>query len=113
MFQLYAQHKLKGWVDEDKDIRKGRFISEDLDELVLLAEKLDPHNYYEYMIIEHRKDGDRTVRNQQLYQECEVEYSDDVKTSFEVKATTFKVSRTKKKEELKKEIDKYYNGEEI
>lgn len=111
MFQLYAQSKKKGWINKDDKI--GCFVSDDLDELELLAEKFSPKEYYEYMIIEHRKDGDRIARRQELYQECTVEYSDDVKTSFEVKATTFKVSRTKKKEELRKEIDKYYRGEEI
>lgn len=105
MFQLYAQHKLKGWVSKDEKL--GSFVSNDLDELELLAEKLDPKEYYEYMIVEHRKDGDSTVRRQELYQECTVEYSDDVKVDFEVKATTFVPSRTKQKQELRKEIDKY------
>lgn len=113
MYQLYIQDKKKGWTDEDERIKKGKLISNDLDELELLAEKLTAKDCYEYMIIEHRKDGDRTIKRQELYDECEVEYVDDVKTSFEVKATTFKVSRTKKKEELRKEIDRYYNGEEI
>lgn len=107
MYQLYIQSIKKGWIDEDEEIRKGKLISNDLDELELLAEKISPKKYLEYMIIEHRKDGDRTVRRQELYQECEVEYSDDVKTSFEVKAVTFKPSRMKQKEELRKETDKY------
>lgn len=105
MFQLYAQHKLKGWVSKDDEL--GSFISNDIDDLELLAEKLDPKKYYEYIIVEHRKDGDVTVRRQELYQECIVEYSDDVKVDFEVKAITFVPSRTKQKQELRKEIDKY------
>lgn len=107
MFQLYAQSKKKGWIDEDERIKKGKFISENLDELELLAENFTAKDYFEYMIIEHRKDGDRTVRRQELYDECEVEYSDDVKTSFEVKAVTFKPSKMKEKQEFKKEIEKY------
>lgn len=107
MFQLYAQHKTKGWVDEDKNIKKGKFISKDLDELELLAEKLSPKDYFEYLIVEHRKDGDRTVRRQELYQECTIEYTDDVKVDFEVKAIAFKPSKMKQKEELRKMTEEY------
>ena len=99
MYQLYAQDKVKGWITVDK--------SNDLDELELLAENLTAKECYEYLIVEHRKDGDRTIKRQELYDECEVEYSDDVKVSFEVKATTFVPSRTKQKQELRKETEKY------
>ena len=99
MFKLYAQNKIDGW-----QLIK---TSLDLDELELYAETLKPKDCYEYLIIEHTPKGDRTVKRQELYQECKVEYSDDVKTSFEVKATTFKISRMKEKEELRKEIEKY------
>lgn len=105
MYQLYAQNKLKGWVS--KDDRLGSFISNDLDDLELLAEKLDPKDYYEYMIIEHTKEGDRTVRRQELYQECTIEYTDDVKVNFEVKAIAFKPSKMKQKEELRKMTEEY------
>ena len=107
MYKLYAQHKIKGWVDEDNNIKKGKFISNDLDELELLAEKLSPKDYFEYLIIEHTKEGDRTVRRQELYLECKVEYVDDVKVDFEVKATTFKPSKMKQKQEFRKEVEKY------
>lgn len=106
MYKLYAQSKKKGWINKDDKI--GCFVSDDLDDLELLAEKFSPEEYYEYMIIEHTKDGDRIARRQELYQECTVEYSDDVKTSFEVKATTFKPSKMKQKEQLRKEIENYY-----
>lgn len=59
------------------------------------------------MIIESSEKGDRTVRRQELYQECTVEYSDDVKTKFEVKATTFKPSKMKQKEELRRMTQDY------
>ena len=59
------------------------------------------------MIIEHRKDGDRIARRQELFIECSVEYVDEVKTSFEVKATTFKPSKMKQKEELRKMTEEY------
>ena len=99
MFKLYAQNKKTGWY-----LVKN---SSDLDELDLLAETIDPKEHSTYMIIENTPKGDRTVRRQELYQECSVEYSDNVKTSFEVKATTFKPSRMKQKEELRKMTEKY------
>lgn len=99
MYKLYAQNKIIGW-----QLIK---TSDDLDKLNLISETLTPKDYFEYMIIEHTEKGDRTVRRQELFQECTVEYSDDVKVDFEVKATTFKPSRMKQKQELRKEIDKY------
>ena len=107
MYKLYAQHKLKGWVNEDARIKKGKFISNDLDELELLAEKLDPIDYFEYLIVEHTELGDSTIRRQELSIECTVEYSDDVKTCFEVNALMFKPSRMKQKEELRKMTEEY------
>ena len=102
MYKLYGQNKIKGW-----ELIKS---SNDLDELELRAEKISPKEYYTYMIIEHTKKGDRTVRRQELYQECEVEYTDDVKVNFEVKAVTFRPSRMKQKEELRKITEKYIDG---
>lgn len=100
MFKLYAQNKKKGWY-----LLKN---STDLDELELLAETIDAKEHCTYMIIEHTNKGDRTVRRQELYQECTIEYLDNVKTSFEVKATTFKPSKMKQKEELRKMTEEYY-----
>lgn len=100
MYKLYAQSKKKGWY-----LFKN---SDDLEELDLLAETIDAKEHCTYMIIEHTDKGDKTVRRQELYLECTVEYSDNVKTSFEVKATTFKPSKMKQKEELRKMTQEYY-----
>ena len=99
MYKLYAQSKIKGW-----QLIK---TSNNLDELDLLSEKIEPKEYYEYMIIEHSDKGDNIKRRQELYQECTVEYSDDVKTKYEVKATTFKPGRAKEKEQLRKMTKEY------
>lgn len=99
MYKLYAQNKTKGW-----ELIK---TSDDLDKLNLIAETLKPKHYFEYLIVEHTDKGDRTVRRQELFQECKVEYIDNANVSFEVKAITFKPSKMKQKEELRKEIDKY------
>ena len=101
MYQLYAQNRIKGW------LTKPEYISNDVDDLELIAEEFTPKEYFEYMIIEHRKDGDIIVRRQELFQKCEVEYSDDVKVDFEVKATIFKPSKMKQKEELRKLTENY------
>ena len=71
------------------------------------TEKINPIDYFEYLIVEHSELGDSTVKRQELYKECKVEYSDDVKTCFEVNALMFRPSRTKQKQELRKEIDEY------
>ena len=99
MYTLYAQNKKIGW-----QLIK---TSDDLDKLDLMAETLLPKDYFEYLIVEHTEHGDSTVRRQELYQECTVEYSDDVKVDFEVKATTFKPSKMKQKEELRKITKEY------
>ena len=105
MFQLYAQSRLKGWITKDDKI--GNFVSNNIDELELLAEKFSPREYYEYMIIEHRKDGDRIARRQELSKDCEVEFVDDIKSKVEVKTVVFKPSRMKQKEELMREVRDY------
>ena len=102
MYTLYAQNKKIGW-----QLIK---TSDDLDKLNLIAETLTPKDYFEYLIIEHSINGDRTIRRQELYLECEVEYTDDVKVDFEVKAVTFRPSRIKQKEELRKITEKYIDG---
>ena len=102
MYKLYAQNKIKGW-----ELIK---TNDDLDKIDLAAEEIDPRNYFEYLIVEHTENGDRTIRRQELYQECTVEYTDDVKVDFEVKATVFKPSRMKQKEELRKITEKYIDG---
>lgn len=99
MYKLYAQNKIKGW-----QLIK---TSNNLDELDLLSEKIEPKEYFEYMIIENSDKGDRITRRQELYQECTVEYSDDVKTKYEVKAAIFKPTRMKKKEEVRKMTEEY------
>ena len=99
MYKLYGQNKIIGW-----QLIK---TSDDLDKLNLIAGTLRAKDYYEYLIIEHSEKGDSTVRRQELYDECEVEYTDDVKVGFEVKATTFKPSKMKQKEELRKMAEEY------
>ena len=99
MYKLYAQNKITGW-----QLIK---TSDDLDKLDLISETLKPNTYFEYMIIEHTEIGDRTIRRQELYQECKVEYIDNANVSFEVKAITFKPSKMKEKEELRKMTEEY------
>lgn len=104
MFQLYAQDKKRGWISEKN------YVSDDLDELELIAEEFTSQKYYSYLIVEHTPKGDRTVRRQELYQ-GEIERCNDFKKKYKVNITQTKLSRTKQKQELKKEIDKHMGGE--
>lgn len=99
MYKLYAQNRIKGW-----QLIK---ISNNLDELDLLAERFEPKDYFEYMIIEHSEKGDSIKRRQELSKECEVEYTNNFKKKYEVKAVTFKPSKMKQKEELRKMTENY------
>lgn len=99
MYKLYAQNKIKGW-----QLIK---TSNNEDELELLSEKLEPIDYYEYMIIENSEKGDRIVRRQELYQECEAVRVNNFKKKYKVETKVVKKSKMKKKEELRKMTEDY------
>ena len=71
------------------------------------ADKLNSKEYYSYIIKETTKEGDKLVKQQVLNQECKIEYTDEVKVDFEVNAYTFKPSKMKQKEELRKLTQDY------
>lgn len=100
MYKLCALSKTKGWVNIE--------IPNDLEEIYkVIEEEITAKDYYSY-ILKERKDGtDYLIKSEQLFEEVEVEYSDDVKVNFEVKTTTFKPSKMKQKQEFRKEIEKY------
>ena len=99
MYKLYVQNIQGSW---DKLAQK-----DNLEKIEKIASKLKPKDYYSYMIIENTPYGDRTIKMQKLYEECKVEYVDDLKTKVEVKAMTFKPNRMKKKEELRKMAEEF------
>ena len=99
MYKLYAQSKTEGW-KIIKTHTKLEIIEKE-------SEKLTCKEYYSYIIKEVTKEGDRLIKQQTLLQECKVEYSDNVKVDFEVKAMTFKPSRMKQKEELRRMTEDY------
>ena len=84
MYRIYGQNKLTGW--EKIDTKK------ELKEIHKIAETLKPKGYYSYMIIQNNGKGDEVIEMKNLYEECEVEYIDEVKTDFEVKAMIFRES---------------------
>jgi hypothetical protein len=99
MYRLYGQNKQTGWEQIDtkkefKDINK-------------IAEKLTGKEYYSYVIIQNNGNGDEVIGRKDFTRECTVEYVDEVKTKFEVKATTFKPSRMKRKQEERKMFEQY------
>lgn len=94
MYRLYAQKQQGGW---DKIA-----VKETLDKIEKQASRLSAHEYYSYLIIKNEGNGDEIVKREVLSKECKVEYVEDLKTDVEVKAMTFKPSRMKEKEELRK-----------
>lgn len=100
MYKLYAQNKKGIWKEIDK--------SNELGQIYILTDKITPKEYYKYMIKEESKNGDNIIEIRDLYKECKVEFKDEIKTSFEIKATTFVPSKMKRKEELRKMTEEYY-----
>lgn len=84
MYRIYGQNKIIGWekIDSTKDEKKA----------YELAERISAKEYYSYMIIQNNGNGDEVIERKNLYEECKVEYADEVKTDFEVKAMIFRES---------------------
>ena len=99
MYRLYAQRQEGGW---DKITSDNK-----LEEIEKEINKLDIKEYYSYMIIKNEGKGDAFFKDGKLSKECKVEYVDNLKTYIEVKGTEFKVSRMKKKEDLRKLTEEY------
>lgn len=99
MYRIYGHNKQTGW--EQIDTKK------DLEEILKIAETIKPKEYYSYIIIQNNGNGDEVIERKDFTRECEVEYVDEVKTKFEVKATTFKPSRMKRKQEERKMFEQY------
>ena len=99
MYKIYGYNKIKGW----------EIIStkSKLTEAIKIADKIDSEEYYSYLIKESNSRGDSIIKQHTFTQECKVEYSDNIKEKYEVRAITFKPSRMKKKEELRKITEEY------
>lgn len=94
MYKVYAHNKQKGWEKIDS--------TNDKEKALKTAKSISSKEYCSYMIIENIGNGDNVIAQESLYEECQVEYVDELKTKYEVKAVTFKPSRMKKKEELRR-----------
>lgn len=99
MLKLYAEKIKGGWEEIE--------IPNDLEGAKEVADSLSPKEYFVCLIKERKNGLDNIVYRRELYKEVEVEYSDDVKVNFEVKATTFKPSKMKQKEELRRMTEEY------
>ena len=99
MYRTYGHNKQTGW--EMIDTKK------DLEEIHKIAATIKPKEYYSYMIIQNNGNGDEVIDRKDFTRECTVEYVNEVKTKFEVKATTFKPSRMKRKQEERKMFEQY------
>jgi len=99
MYNIYGHHKISGMVLIDK--------KQTQEEAERFVEYLKKGEYYSLMIINKTMKEDKLIKRIDLTKECEVEFVDNLKTDCEVKAITFKPSRMKKKEELRKITQKY------
>ena len=99
MYKVYGQNKQTGWEKIDS--------TNDKEKAFKTAENINSKEYYSYMIIQNNGNGDEIIERKDFTRECTVEYVDEVKTKIEVKATTFKPSRMKKKQELRKLTEQY------
>ena len=99
MYKLYAQ-RLDGSMEKIT-------VEDTIEKIDAVISELSPKEYYLYMVKTRVNGGDDIVKSGKLYEECKVEFVDDIKSKVEVKAMTFKPSRMKKKEELMREVRDY------
>ena len=99
MYRIYGQNKITGWEKID--------VTNDKEKALKTAESISSKEYYSYMIIQNNGNGDEIIDRKDFTRECQVEYVDEVKTKYEVKAVTFKPSRMKRKQELRKLTEQY------
>lgn len=99
MYKIYGQNKKNGWekIDTTNDKKKA----------FKTAEHINSKEYYSYIIIQNNGNGDEVIHRKDFTRECTVEYVDEVKTKIEIKATTFKPSRMKRKQEERKMFEQY------
>lgn len=110
MYRLYKK-KITGSYDNEIIYRKT------FEEIQKEAEKISPNEYYSYLIIENDGEGDRVVTSQELYKEVRIELTDKDETNIKLniaeistdgkKIKARKLTRTKKKEELRKLTEGY------
>lgn len=99
MYRIYGQSKKTGWEKMDATNNKEKAFE--------IAERISVKEYYSYMIIENNGNGDEVIHRKDFTRECTVEYVDEVKSKIEVKATTFKPSRMKRKQAERKMFEQY------
>lgn len=98
-YRVYANSKKFGWEKIEGTTDKDKAFKS--------AESLSYKEYYSYVIIANSGEGDDVIDRKDLSKECTVEFVDDVKSKIEVKATTFKPSRMKRKQEERKMFEQY------
>ena len=99
MYKIYGQNKKTGWERIDSTNDKEKAFN--------TVENISSKEYYSYIIIQNNGNGDEVIGRKDFTRECTVEYVDEVKTKIEVKATTFKPSRMKRRQEERKMFEQY------
>lgn len=87
MYKLYGLNKQKRWEKID--------TKNDLKEIISISLTLTAKEYYGYEIYECNSNGNILIIRENLFEKCTVEFVEEVKTTFEVKVTTFEPSRIK------------------
>lgn len=99
IYKVYGHNRQFGWEKLE--------TTPDRDKAFKTANGLTGKEYFSCMIIRNSENGDEIVYRNDFSKECKVEFVDKVDTKVEVKAMTFKPSRMKEKQELRKLTEKY------
>lgn len=99
MYRIYGYSKKNG--------RQKIDSTSDKKEAFEIASKINPKEYYSYVIVADIGNGDEVIGRKDFSRECTIEFVDEVKTKVEVKATTFKPTRMKRKQEERKMFEQY------
>lgn len=99
IYKVYGHNRQFGWEKLE--------TTPDKDKAFKTANGLTGKEYFSCMIIRNSENGDEIVYRNDFSKECKVEFVDKVETKVEVKAMTFKPSRMKEKQELRKLTEKY------
>ena len=99
IYKVYGHNRQFGWEKLE--------TTPDKDKAFKTATGLTGKEYFSCMIIKDSENGDEIIYSNNFSKECKVEFVDEVKTKVEVKATTFKPSRMKRKQEERKMFEQY------
>jgi len=103
MYRIYAHQKNKGWVIVD--VKKNK------EEAIEVANSLNPKDYYSSLVVEADENGERVIQRKDFTRE---EFVKKLKVDVDDEPIkTYKQSKMKKKEELRKLTQKYTSSRDF